>query len=179
MDLWEPLTPDYRRLLKERLAARTNGKPAPSSYELCIVAKNKELKWVSIAIGTVSINGEPGFIVSAFEITDRKQAEEALRESEEKFRVLAQTSPAAIIIYQDDSIVYVNPAFEKTIGYTMEDLRTMKPWDFVHPDYRALIEERVRLRRQGVPLAEHYDAKILTRDGRELWSSKTGRRPLT
>ncbi len=58
-----------------------------------------------------------GFIT---DITDRRQAEEALRESEEKFRVLAQTSPAAIIIYQDDSIVYVNPAFEKTIGYTLE-----------------------------------------------------------
>ncbi len=80
MDLWELLTPEYSRLLKERLAARMKGNPMPSSYELCIVSKNKELKWVSISIGTVSISGEPAFIVSAFEVTERKQAEEALRE---------------------------------------------------------------------------------------------------
>ena len=111
------------------------------------------------------------YVMIIEDITVRIEMEMALRQSEEKFRVLAETSPAAIIIYQDESIVYVNPAFEKTIGYTLEDFLTMKPWDFIHPDYRALIEEKVLLRKQGIPLSEHYDAKILTRDGRELWSS--------
>ena len=43
------------------------------------------------------------------DITDRKRAEDALRESEEKFRVLAETSPAAIALYQGEDVLYINP----------------------------------------------------------------------
>ena len=111
------------------------------------------------------------YVLIIEDITARMEMEMALRQSEEKFRVLAETSPAAIIIYQDESIVYTNPAFEKTVGYKLEELLTMKPWAFMHPDYRVLIKEKVLLRKQGVPLAEHYDAKIVTKDGQELWSS--------
>ncbi|HEY3272362.1 MAG TPA: PAS domain S-box protein [Methanocella sp.] len=114
---------------------------------------------------------QTGFRGVSRDVTARKQAEEALRESEEKFRHLAETSPAGIIIYQGESIVYMNPAAEKMTGYTLEELPTMKPWAFMHPDYLVLIKEKVLLRKQGVPLAEHYDVKIVTRGGRELWSS--------
>ncbi len=103
----------------------------------------------------------------------QKKARKALLESEEKFRQLAEISPAAIIIYQGESVVYVNPAAEMMTGYKLEEFLKMKPWDIVHPDYRKLIKEKTSLRMKGVQLSEHYDVKLVTKDGRELWTSNS------
>lgn len=113
------------------------------------------------------------YVLIIEDITARIGMEIALRQSEEKFRMLAETSPAAIIIYQGESIVYVNPAAEKMTGYKLEEFLTMKPWDFIHPDYQRQIKEKAALHKQGIPLAEHYDTKIVTKDGRELWTSNS------
>jgi len=52
------------------------------------------------------------------DITERKRAEEAIHQSEEKFRVLTETSPAAIVLYQGDRIIYANPSTTRIFGYS-------------------------------------------------------------
>jgi PAS domain S-box-containing protein len=103
------------------------------------------------------------------DVTSRKQAEEALRESEEKFRLLAETSPAAILIYQDDRYVYVNPAAESLTGYRRAELLPQAPGEVVHPDFRRRVKEMAARRAQGEGTPTHYELKILTKDGRERW----------
>ena len=63
-----------------------------------------------------------GFIVSGSDMTERKQAEEKLRESEEKFRSLSENSPNMIFIIQKRKIVYANNKCEEFTGYKVEDL---------------------------------------------------------
>ncbi len=67
-------------------------------------------------------------------ITDQLAVEQALRESEEKFRVLAETSPVAISIFQGERIFYANPALERLLGYGAEELYRMKFWEWAHKD---------------------------------------------
>jgi PAS domain S-box-containing protein len=105
-----------------------------------------------------------------FEDTDRKQAEEALRESEEKFRQLAETAPAAILIYQEGQYVYANPAAESITGYRRDELLAQGPGDIVHPDYRRQVKQTVSRRTQGHAPPMHYELKILTKDGQERWT---------
>ena len=97
------------------------------------------------------------------------ERENALRESEEKFRVLADTSPAAISLFQGNRNIYVNNALIRLSGYSEEELLSMRIWDGIHEDYRELVRTRglARLRGEDVPI--HYEAKCLTKTGGERW----------
>jgi len=105
----------------------------------------------------------------AEDITERKKAENALRESEEQFRVLAETVPSAIILLQDDGFVYVNPAMCRITGYSEGELLAMEHWEWVPEDDRDLLRERRRARLRGDPVPSQYEQRVLTRDGELRW----------
>lgn len=76
------------------------------------------------------------------DITDRKNSEEALRESEEKFRKLNENSVVGVYIVQNDLIRYSNPALANIFGYDLSDLNnSMRFSNLIHPDDRGLIEK--------------------------------------
>jgi PAS domain S-box-containing protein len=108
------------------------------------------------------------------DITARKRAEERLRNSEEKFRMLAESSAFAIMMHQGDLWIYANRAAEEISGYTEEELCGMHFWDVVHPDYRDMVIERGHNRQQGKEIPSAYEFKIITKSGAEKWVSLTG-----
>jgi len=103
-------------------------------------------------------------------ITKRLEAENALRESEEKFRVLAETSPASIALYQGDAVIYINPTAAKLIGYSVEELSQMSFWGCVHDDFKDLVRERGLARMRGEPVPNQYECKFVSKSGDELWA---------
>ena len=102
-------------------------------------------------------------------ITDRLEAEKALRESEEKFRVLAETAPAAIVVYQDEKIVYVNPAAVRLFGYGESELLRMKFWKWAHPETHTQIMDRGLARQQGEPVPVQYEHRFVNKKGEVGW----------
>jgi len=102
-------------------------------------------------------------------VIDRKRAELALRENEEKFRKLAETATAAIFIYQDTGFRYINPAMKSITGYSEEELLKMNFWDFVHPDFRQLVKERGLARQKGETIPPRYSFMIVTKGGENRW----------
>ncbi|RQW87249.1 MAG: PAS domain S-box protein [Geobacter sp.] len=103
------------------------------------------------------------------ENAERREVEEALRASEEKFRAVAETSPAAIFLYQGEKFIYVNPSAERLIGYTHDEFLAMKFWDWVHPDFSELVRTRGLARQRGVPLPPEYEFCFITKAGEERW----------
>lgn len=103
------------------------------------------------------------------DVSKRRAAEAALKESEERFRTLAETTSAAIMIYQDEAFQYVNPASLSMTGFTWEEVRGMKFWELVHPDHRELVRQRGLARQRGEEVPNRYEFKILTKDGRVRW----------
>ena len=75
-------------------------------------------------------NGNPTAVIEVSrDITEHKQAEEALHESEEKFRTLVEKSPLGIsLIANDGRYKYINPQFTTIFGYTIEDIPTGNAW---------------------------------------------------
>jgi len=119
--------------------------------------------------------GRPQEILfSSRDITDRKQIEKELQESEEKFRLLAESSPLAVMMYQNDYWVYVNPAAEQFFVYSAEDFYSMRFWDFVHPDYKEIAKSRGKNRQAGINDTTPYEFKVLTKQGLEKWIFLSG-----
>lgn len=110
-----------------------------------------------------------GYIGSCIDITERKEAEEALRESKEKFRIVAESVPVSIFIIQGDQYVYGNDASIALTGYSREEWSSMRFFDVVHPDYREEVKARGLARQRGEPVDSQYEIKIVRKDGAERW----------
>jgi PAS domain S-box-containing protein len=175
--------PDYVDMIKTRAQERLAGHAAPPQYEFPIIRKDGELRWVLMTAGITTYEGKPAVIGTLIDISVRKQAEEereryyqelqqallSLKESETKFRTLAETTAAGIVIHQGGRLSYVNPATEKITGHTREFLLTLDFWEVIHPDDRALVKERGSARLRGAVLVDEYEYRILTKSGAVRW----------
>ena len=99
----------------------------------------------------------------------RERAEEAQRQSEARFKALAETSTALIFIYQGERFTYVNSASKQITGYTEDELLSIKFWELVHPDHREMVHQRGLARQRNENVPTRYEFKIVTKDGKERW----------
>jgi PAS domain S-box-containing protein len=189
MDFWSIIHPDHQELVKERGRARMRGEQLPPEYEFKIITKKGEERWVNMTVGMITYEGEPAVIGTLFDITARRQAEEeterlfnelakatiSLKESEAKFRTLAETTTAAIFIHQGQKLVYANSAGETMTGYTRDELLQEDFWALIHPDYQELVKERGQTRMHGDPARapREYEFKFVRKDGEERWAATT------
>lgn len=103
------------------------------------------------------------------ELAERQRMETALRESEEKFRVLAETSPAAIFLYQGERLIYVNPAAIRLTGYSEQECLSMKFWEWVDPDVQEIVRSYGIARQSGQQAPERYETVIRTSSGEKIY----------
>ena len=98
----------------------------------------------------------------------------ALRESEEKFRSLADIAPCGIFIHDQHRLLYANRATCDITGYSLDELLRLSLFDLVHPDSFASIQERFRLRSEGKPVPSRSESKIITKSGVSKWICFSG-----
>jgi PAS domain S-box-containing protein len=106
----------------------------------------------------------------AIGIAERKKAEQALKESEEKFRKLAETLPAAIFIIRGNRFRYVNPFFRVLTGYTQKESLQLDIQKIVHQKFLDIVFEKGS--NKLVP--RRYEFKMLTKEGHERWVDFSG-----
>ncbi|MFX0200126.1 MAG: PAS domain S-box protein, partial [Candidatus Hodarchaeota archaeon] len=107
------------------------------------------------------------------DITEQKRGEEALRESEEQFRLLSEQSLLAIVLLQDDVIKYANQAAAKFSGYSQEEIMNWPPNEFaklIHPEDRSFVMEQARKKQVGEKdVVTHYSCRIIQKSGEIRW----------
>jgi len=87
---------------------------------------------------------------------------------------LAETSPYAIMIYQDDYWVYTNPAGEDICGYKSEELYQMKFWEFISEEDKGKVIQNGKQRQQGKLGKSSYEMRIRTKNGQNKWVYLSG-----
>ncbi|MCX8122861.1 MAG: PAS domain S-box protein [Spirochaetes bacterium] len=125
---------------------------------------NKETDYTEIDVLQLTL-----LMDAAWKSIERLEIKLALSESEAKFRTLADLSPTAIMMYQDDKFVYVNKAAERISGYSFEEAVTMDFWSIVHPDDLQMIIEKGKKRQAGQHGLDSYEFRIITRGGEIKW----------
>lgn len=115
-----------------------------------------------------------GNVMAMYEdLTQVKQLEEEnhkhlkqLEESEEKLRTIAENTLMGIFIYEGEHYSYVNDAFVSLIGYSKEELYTMKIWEIIDKPYQSKVREIAEQRIQGIQFPYTYqDIKLITKSG--------------
>lgn len=108
------------------------------------------------------------------DITERKQIEEALRQSEERFRTVLENTGVATLIVQGTKYRYANPAAEHMTGYSSAELTALNAfWDVAHPDFRETVKQYGKIRLSGGEAPPRYELKIIRKDGTERWVDLT------
>jgi PAS domain S-box-containing protein len=187
MDFLSLAHPDYLDTVKTRAGERVVSGQPPIQYEFKIVRKDGKERWVLMTAGITEYEGRSAVIGTLVDITARKQAEEeterlfrelekatrSLKESEAKFRTLAETTTAGIFIHRGEKFLYANAAGEHLTGYKQDEFLSMNFWDFIHPDYQGVARERGQARLAGAKLPREYEFRIVTKNGEQRWVNLT------
>jgi len=98
-----------------------------------------------------------------------ESAAEALRKTEEKYRILVDNANEAIFIAQGDAIKFPNPKTEKMLGYAPEKLGKIPFLDLVHPSDREVVQDRQNKRLRGERLPDTDSFRIINGAGKTKW----------
>jgi len=164
----------YRTVYEEALAGRSVVHSV-SGGGLYICGREGDRVPVEISASAVDVGDKRLVQVVFRDITERKKAEGAIRESEEKFRSLAETTSSGIFICSR-GIIYANPAIEKITGYSKAELAGRMFNEFIHPAFREAYERLstacIKLETEE-PLRREF--KIITKEGAERWLELTSK----
>jgi PAS domain S-box-containing protein len=170
---WQSLVPpeDYARVsdtIKDYLA----GTISNYEVEFRVLSKSGEMKWILSRGKIVAWNahGKPVRMVGTHtDVTDRKKSQEALRESEERYRQITENSLTGVFIHQDGVLVYANQRLAEMLGYTKEEMIGQEWAKAVHPaDLKAtLTRAQARLRGELSPVAHEF--RLLKQTGEAIW----------
>ena len=159
--------PEYAESIKPRLKELL-GKGA-SLFESAHFRKDGSIMPIEVHAHLIEMGGRKLVLSVARDISERKRAEEALQESEEKYRLLVENAKDAIFIVQDEIIKFPNPKTEEMTGYSAEELAETPFVNLIHSDDRELVIDRHKRRLNGEKLPGTYSFRIINKAGEQLW----------
>ncbi len=157
--------PEYMPFLEVEIQKRLSGEVPFMQYEVKASRKDKKVIFCEVYDARIIYQGRPAIMGTFVDITARKEAEQSLQESEQKFRMLTETSLVGVYVIQDNLFRYVNPMAAQIFGYTVEEvIDTIGPAQIVQPEDMEMVEENIRKRISGEIETRHYEFRGITKD---------------
>jgi PAS domain S-box-containing protein len=169
-------TPESYAEAQERKLQREHGDLSITDYEISIVRKNREIRNLQVFRKEILWDGVRQFQVICNDITERKQAENALFQSEKKLKALFEVLPVGVsILDAERNIAFVNPALEKILNITKDgfirgDYKSRK---YLRPDGTQMPEEEfasIRAIREQQAVHD-VETGVLMEDGHVIWTN--------
>jgi PAS domain S-box-containing protein len=143
-----------------------------SNFETRTFHKDGSIQWISINARVVRGPGGKRLYYEGTmqDITERKQAEENLAESEERYRTAIESSNDGVAIIRADTHLYVNRRFVEMFGYDRADEVIGKSITIVvHPEDAAMVAEVNMRRQRGIAPLSRYEFRGITRSGKVIY----------
>lgn len=170
MKFWNIIHPEFQELVKTRGLLRQQGKPVPKRDEVKIVTKAGEERWVDFTADAIAFQAQPSVLGTAIDITEHKKAEISLRESEERFRRLADNAPDIIYrftLVPKPRFEFISPAVSTITGYPPQDFYADSElgWHIIHPDDRPMLKALY----EGVVQKGPHVVRWRHKNGKFIW----------
>ena len=178
MPFVELIHPDDRAMVGEHHRKRLQGDLSTSKYAFRWTSKDGSIKWVEINAVLVTWEGKPATLNFLADITERKQAEEDLKESENKYRLLADNVQDVIFVLDMNlKFTYVSPSVKSLRGYEPEEVLRQTPresltplsWDLAGRNLAEIME----IEKSGhadIPVSRTLQLEMIRKDGSTVWT---------
>ncbi len=169
--LWIRMVPAEDQDIIRAQASEALSGHDPEPIEHRIIRKDGQIRWVSNSL--VPTSDGQGNLVSydglLRDITNRKIAEETLRESEERYRHLVETMNEGLAMADQDYVfTFVNERLCEMLGYSREEMLGCHIVEFVHEDYKDFMQDQVARRQRGE--ARSYEIDWRAKDGQRVYT---------
>ncbi|RDE17705.1 MAG: hypothetical protein C4K49_01340, partial [Candidatus Thorarchaeota archaeon] len=165
-DFREFLHPDSTDLVSDRYRRRQSGESVPSSYDIKVLTKDGLVREVRLNSRTMtSRGGQVKTVVQAIDITDEKEKENRLQESEHRYRTLIETMDSGFGVDDESgTMVLVNAALCRMLGYESVNEIIGRPfYEIVHGWSKETADEKRKARQEG--RFDHYEAELIHKSG--------------
>ena len=170
------IPPELVGKYEEMMDARCRGYADDISYEWSLVSPIDGSTHIFDVRSSLFVDESKhsGILTVGRDITERRRAEEVLRESEENYQLLFNNSFDAIAVFggTPPQVLFVNSAFHRLFGYTPEEIFTFSTDDIfllVHPDDREMVKNMLRGRHRQEKVPIRYEFRIITKSGEVRW----------
>ena len=169
--LWIRMVPTEDQDIIRAQASEALSGHDPEPIEHRIIRKDGQIRWVSNSL--VPTSDGQGNLVSydglLRDITNRKIAEETLRESEERYRHLVETMNEGLAMADQDYVfTFVNERLCEMLGYSREEMLGCHIVEFVHEDYKEFMQDQMGRRQRGE--ARSYEIDWRAKDGQRVYT---------
>jgi diguanylate cyclase (GGDEF)-like protein/PAS domain S-box-containing protein len=161
---------------REAVVAQLRETGACNNLEVVVLRKDGSELIGMLSARLIVLQGQPHMLSVTRDITDRKQMEEALRESEEKYRFMTENS-TDIIWHMDSQYCfdYISPADERLRGFTRDEVLGTPIWSLLKPEgieqVKAVNAQRVADEQQGIKTGDvRYELELICKDGHWVWT---------
>ncbi len=160
--------PDDQKRLINYYRQREREEQVPARHESSVILPDGQVCPVEVSVSSIDTEGNKTFIIYLYDITQRRQAEAALRESESRYRrIFENTGTAMVILEKDKRISLVNDEFEKLTEFSKQELEGRMLWmELIKETHRDRMIGYHDLRRQQPDAApKQYFSQIVTKSG--------------
>lgn len=135
MAVWDIVHPEDRDIARARIAARFEGTSVTPRHEYRVLTRSGETRWVDVAVVMLDVDGSRVMLGTAFDVTERRVAEHALRESEARYRGLVDSQREVVTRFDPAGVVtFANETYCTVFGVGRDEVVGKPFWPVVHPE---------------------------------------------